>query len=67
VQIPSESIDVTISARTRDCEVGVSETGASQSAKGPGITYWEGPVASGDESVLGYLEMTGYAGDISLK
>jgi predicted secreted hydrolase len=66
VQIPSESIDVTVSARTHDCEVGMSERGATQPTKGRGITYWEGPVASGDESALGYLEMTGYAGELSL-
>jgi hypothetical protein len=28
------------------------------------VQYWEGPVASADESVTGYLEMTGYAGRV---
>jgi predicted secreted hydrolase len=66
VQIPSESIDITVLARIPDCEVGASEKDPAQSMKEHGITYWEGPVASSDESVLGYLEMTGYAGAVSL-
>jgi predicted secreted hydrolase len=65
VQIPSEGIDVTLSARVSDCEVGVRDGNSSQSSEKGKITYWEGPVASRDESVLGYLEMTGYAGDVA--
>ncbi len=66
VQIPSESIDVTVSARVADCELDASDSTANKSSKGESITYWEGPVASSDESVVGYLEMTGYAGAIAL-
>lgn len=66
VQIPSEGIDVTVLARIPNCEVGTQDGTAMQSSQKGAITYWEGPVASSDESVLGYLEMTGYAGDINL-
>ena len=63
LQIPSEAIDIILTARTNHCEVGFdSHTSADSSVP---LHYWEGPVASDDESVMGYLEMTGYAGKIS--
>lgn len=57
IEIPSKGIDLSISARVQMCEIG---EGASELEP----RYWEGPVASQDESVLGYLEMTGYAGKV---
>lgn len=65
VVIPAENIDTVIQARVKASEVGEGsplggEAGAHQ------VVYWEGPVASQDESVVGYLEMTGYAGKIGL-
>jgi predicted secreted hydrolase len=59
VQIPSRGIDLSLSARVQSCEIG---EGASDVEP----RYWEGPVASQDESVIGYLEMTGYAGKVTL-
>lgn len=59
VEIPSKGIDFSINARVQSCEIG---DGASDLEP----RYWEGPVASTDESVLGYLEMTGYAGKVKL-
>lgn len=64
VRIPSEGIDLQIRARVSDSELrGPQSSGAKE---GSGITYWEGPVSSADESVVGYLEMTGYAGKLEL-
>ena len=59
VEIPGKGIDVVVNARTQRCEIG---GGASELEP----RYWEGPVASTDESVLGYLEMTGYAEKVRL-
>ena len=59
IEVPSHGIDVTVKARVPMCEVG---EGASELEP----RYWEGPVASGDESVIGYLEMTGYAGKVRI-
>ena len=50
LDIPSEGIQKIIDARVRDSEIG--NEGA--------MRYWEGPVASQDEALIGYLEMTGY-------
>lgn len=59
VQIPSRSIDLTVKARVPASEIGEG---------GPDLApqYWEGPVATADESAIGYLEMTGYAGKVKL-
>jgi predicted secreted hydrolase len=59
IEIPSHGIDVTVKARIPMCEVG---EGASELEP----RYWEGPVASSDEGVIGYLEMTGYAGRVRI-
>jgi predicted secreted hydrolase len=59
LQIPSRSIDITVRARVPACEIGGD--GAGEEPR-----YWEGPVAASDESVIGYLEMTGYAGKVQL-
>jgi predicted secreted hydrolase len=59
IQIPAHGIDVTVRARTATCEVGDGESTLEP-------RYWEGPVASSDESAVGYLEMTGYAGRVRL-
>ncbi len=59
VQIPSHGLDLIVKARVQRCEVG--EGGSELAPK-----YWEGPVVADEESALGYLEMTGYAGKISL-
>jgi predicted secreted hydrolase len=54
LEVPSEGIKVDLAARVADSELGeVSQT-----------RYWEGPVASEGEDVLGYLEMTGYSGRV---
>jgi len=55
VELPAHGISTVVSARVPTCEVGGD--GAPE--------YWEGPVASSDEAVLGYLEMTGYSAKIS--
>jgi predicted secreted hydrolase len=55
VQVIGKGIDTEIAAR-----VNASELGSS------GRVYWEGPVASRDEGVIGYLEMTGYAGKLEI-
>lgn len=59
VEIPSRAIDFTVSARVRACEIG--DGGSELEPR-----YWEGPVGSHDESVIGYLEMTGYVGRVRL-
>ena len=59
VQIPSHGIDVFVKARAQMCEVGEGGTAVEP-------RYWEGPVAADDEGVIGYLEMTGYAGRVAL-
>jgi predicted secreted hydrolase len=59
VEVPSQGISTVVAARVPACEIGAEVT-----AGGP--QYWEGPVAAADESVLGYLEMTGYAGKVRL-
>ncbi len=64
VSIPSEGIDTVLQARFAGCEVGDAPT--SSSADVGSVRYWEGPVASCDESVTGYLEMTGYAGKVAM-
>jgi predicted secreted hydrolase len=62
ILIPSAGIDTVIKARTDSCEVGAQEVSKHGKQKPKGETrYWEGPVAAEDESILGYLEMTGYA------
>ena len=65
IEIPSEGIDTVVSARVEGCEVGgaMKDTKDSNDSKEV-LRYWEGPVASGNESVVGYLEMTGYAGAV---
>jgi predicted secreted hydrolase len=60
--IPSEAIDVVVRARVNESELGGEQKSESKDT----VRYWEGPVASSDESVLGYLEMTGYAGNVTL-
>lgn len=59
VEIPSKGIDISVHARVQMCEIG-------EGASAVEPRYWEGPVASKDESVLGYLEMTGYAGKVKI-
>lgn len=59
VEIPSQGIDFVINARTQRCEIGDADSELEP-------RYWEGPVASTDESVIGYLEMTGYVGKVTL-
>lgn len=54
VAVPSEGIGVELSARVQDSELGDARQ----------TQYWEGPVASEGEDVVGYLEMTGYSGRI---
>jgi len=62
VKVPTEGIDAVVKARAGQCEVGKSAH--SIAGEKGGVRYWEGPVASTDESVIGYLEMTGYGGTI---
>ena len=59
VTVPQYGVDTVVHARTPQCEIGASSEGEAP-------RYWEGPVASSDESVIGYLEMTGYAGKVAL-
>jgi predicted secreted hydrolase len=61
--VPSAGIDTVVKARVNKSELGDY---SSQSKKSDPVRYWEGPVASSDESVTGYLEMTGYAGKVTL-
>ena len=61
--MPSAKISVVVKARVSACEIGKEERDESVSEL---PIYWEGPVASNDEGVIGYLEMTGYAGKIVL-
>lgn len=56
VEVPSEGIDVEVSARVADAEIGALDEQGGRDLP----VYWEGPVASSDEGVIGYLEMTGY-------
>ena len=62
IQVPSQGLDVTLSAAIQDQELLTQET--------TGVTYWEGSIlARGtrkEKSVQGrgYLEMTGYAGPL---
>jgi predicted secreted hydrolase len=62
IVIPTEGVDTVVRARVDSCEVGESPTSSRNSSEV--VRYWEGPVAAVDESVLGYLEMTGYAGKV---
>lgn len=49
VQLPSEGVDVTVSALNKDAWMATS------------VPYWEGPVTvEGSHTGVGYLEMTGY-------
>jgi predicted secreted hydrolase len=70
IEVPSESIDVTVRARVPSCELRSEPASSSKSGTSSGDSsapvYWEGPVASSDEGVIGYLEMTGYAGKVRL-
>lgn len=59
VRVPEGGIDVVVKARVSQCEIG--ERGSASTPR-----YWEGPVAANDESVIGYLEMTGYAGRVKM-
>lgn len=54
LEVPSEGIKVDLAARVADSELGEANQ----------TRYWEGPVASEREDVLGYLEMTGYSGRV---
>jgi predicted secreted hydrolase len=65
IQIPSEGLDTTVRARVLDAEIGASDGAEKTDAVGA-VTYWEGPVASSNETVIGYLEMTGYSGKVSM-
>lgn len=58
VQIPSYEIDTSVAARAPRCEIGGGD--------GSSPSYWEGPVATADEGGLGYLEMTGYKGKVTI-
>lgn len=58
VTVPGEGVDVVVKARVARCEIGNSAHTTAGEKRG--IRYWEGPVAAADESVIGYLEMTGY-------
>jgi len=62
VVVPSEGIDTVLKARVNQCEVGGGLGDKSVNE----VKYWEGPVVSEDESVFGYLEMTGYAGKVGI-
>jgi predicted secreted hydrolase len=63
IVVPSAGIDTVIKARVNKSELGEY---SAQEKKSDAVRYWEGPVASSDESVTGYLEMTGYAGKVNL-
>jgi predicted secreted hydrolase len=65
VVVPSAGINTVIKARVNPSELG-DDSERKSSEKNSAVRYWEGPVASSDESVLGYLEMTGYAGKVAL-
>jgi predicted secreted hydrolase len=68
IEVARWGIDVVVRARVSECEVGGAEVNISSSADRSNLEprYWEGPVASEDEGVIGYLEMTGYAGRVGI-
>jgi len=62
VRVPSAHLDLTLTPTVKDQEL---------ADPGGGVSYWEGAVdirdtAGGRELGLGYVELTGYAGAISL-
>jgi predicted secreted hydrolase len=59
IRVPSAGIDETLSPLFADQEI--SSPGEE------GFTYWEGAVESATRSVIGYAEMTGYAGSLNQK
>jgi predicted secreted hydrolase len=63
--VESEGIDLVLKARVPDSEIGHTASDLSVNKGAERIVYWEGPVASSDESALGYLEMTGYQAPIA--
>lgn len=65
IRVPSEGVDVVVAARVFDAEIGVKGKEDSNTASSE-IIYWEGPISSQDEAVVGYLEMTGYASKVEL-
>jgi predicted secreted hydrolase len=65
ISVPSEGIDVVVAARVFDAEIGANDKEGKNAPTGE-VIYWEGPVSSQDEAVVGYLEMTGYASKVEL-
>ena len=66
IVIPSAGINHVVQARVPSSELVPHAVDEQKSEKGRSLVYWEGPVATKDESVLGYLEMTGYLDKIQL-
>ena len=74
--IPSQGIKIELQARVEASELAQHEphtsperakTREKKASSGSGSPiYWEGPVASPGEEVIGYLEMTGYAGGVDI-
>lgn len=60
ITIPKVGIDSVVQARVPASELVPVTEDQEKSEKGKPLVYWEGPVATKDEAVLGYLEMTGY-------
>ncbi len=58
VRVPKAELDVEILPKLADQEL-VSKGGAVGD-----VAYWEGAVSSSDNAVIGYVEMTGYAGEM---
>lgn len=72
LSIPNHRIDLLLKARVEGSEL-VHSSDAENEAKdnsntkrGDSPVYWEGPVATEDEKVIGYLEMTGYVGKVDI-
>ncbi len=64
--IPSAGIDQVVQARVPSSELVPRGEKGQKSEKERSLVYWEGPVAASDESVIGYLEMTGYSEKVQL-
>ncbi len=64
--IPSAGIDHVVKARVPSSELVPQMEEKESSEKGNSLVYWEGPVTTTDESVIGYLEMTGYSEKVQL-
>ncbi len=69
VKVPSESLDVTLNPRASNqelhwnTEANFPHSESKDRTTSPKkLSYWEGAISDEDQQVLGYAELTGYAG-----